>query len=146
MKYIKYLGGAVLAGLLALPVTAFAKDKNEGNLMLSAPVQVGSTQLQPGSYKVEWQGSGPAVNVDILQDNKTVVTAAAKVVAYTEGLRRGGDRAGGGRSPENRHPGNRFREAEGRSAVNAVRTKIATVVSHQAGESPPFCVLSAPPY
>ncbi len=85
MRHIKYLGGAVLAGLLALPVTAFAKDKNEGNLMLSAPVQVGSTQLQPGSYKVEWQGSGPAVNADILQDDKTVATAAAKLVAYTEG-------------------------------------------------------------
>lgn len=86
MKNIKYLGGAVLAGLLALPVTAFAKDKNEGNLMLSSPVQVGSTQLEPGSYKVEWQGSGPTVNVDILQDNKTVVTSPAKVVTYSEGV------------------------------------------------------------
>lgn len=86
MKYIKYLGGAALAGLLALPVTAFAKDKNEGNLMLSNPVQVGSTQLEPGNYKVEWQGSGPNVNMDILQDNKTVVTAPAKVVTYTAGF------------------------------------------------------------
>ncbi len=85
MKYIKYLGGAALAGLLALPATAFAKDKNEGNLLLSDPVQVGSTQLEPGNYKVEWQGSGPNVSVDILQDNKTVVTAPAKLVTYTEG-------------------------------------------------------------
>lgn len=85
MKYIKYLGGAALAGLLVLPVSSFAKDKNEGNLTLANPVQVGSTQLQPGNYKVEWQGSGPAVNIDILQDNKTVATAPAKLVAYTEG-------------------------------------------------------------
>jgi hypothetical protein len=85
MKYIKYLGGMALAGLLALPVTAFAKDKNEGNLTLANPVQVGSTQLEPGNYKVEWQGSGPNVNMNILQDNKTVVTAPAKLVTYTEG-------------------------------------------------------------
>jgi hypothetical protein len=37
-------------------------------------VQVGGTQLQPGHYKVEWQGTGPAVQVTFLRNGKTVAT------------------------------------------------------------------------
>jgi hypothetical protein len=87
MKHIKYLGAAALA-LLLLPATTFAKDKNkdenEGTLMLSSPVQVGSTMLEPGTYKVEWQDSGSTANVNILQQNKTVATVQATVVSYTD--------------------------------------------------------------
>ena len=86
MKCTKYLGGAALAGLLLLlPASTFAKDKNQGNLKLFDPVQVGSTQLEPGDYKVEWNGAGPTVNVNILQNNKTVATTSAKLVGYTSG-------------------------------------------------------------
>jgi hypothetical protein len=89
MTYIKYLGAAALAALLLLPATTFArdkeKDKNEGNLMISDPVQLGSTVFEPGNYKVEWQGSGPAVNVDILRGGKTIATAPATMVGYTAG-------------------------------------------------------------
>jgi hypothetical protein len=85
MKYMEFLGGVALAGLLLLPASAFARDKNEGQLNLSDPVRVGSTTLEPGNYKVEWQGTGPSVNVHFLQDNKTVATTSAKVVGYTAG-------------------------------------------------------------
>ncbi|MGC2185625.1 MAG: hypothetical protein WA637_20325 [Terriglobales bacterium] len=85
MKYMEYLGGAALVGLLLLPAGAFARDKNEGNLKLFDPVRVGSTQLQPGDYKVEWNGTGPTVNVDILRDKKTVATTSAKLIGYTSG-------------------------------------------------------------
>jgi hypothetical protein len=85
MKCTKYLGGAALAGLLLLPASTFARDKNQGNLKLFDPVLLGSTQLQPGNYKVEWNGAGPTVNVNILQDNKTVATTSAKLVGYTSG-------------------------------------------------------------
>ncbi len=85
MKYMEYLGGAALVGLLLLPASAFARDKNEGNLKLFDTVRVGSTQLQPGNYKVEWNGARPTVNVDILQDKKTVATTSAKLVGYTSG-------------------------------------------------------------
>ncbi len=85
MKYTEFLGGVALAGLLLLPVATFARDKNEGDLSLSNPVQVGSTLLKPGDYKVEWHGTGPTVNVDFLRDHKTVATTSAKVVAYTSG-------------------------------------------------------------
>ena len=38
-------------------------------------VQIGSTQLKPGNYNVEWQGTGPAVQVSFQQNGKTVVTS-----------------------------------------------------------------------
>jgi hypothetical protein len=37
-------------------------------------VQIGGTTLKPGTYKVEWQGTGPAVQVSFQQNGKTVVT------------------------------------------------------------------------
>jgi hypothetical protein len=40
----------------------------------SDAVQVGNTQLQPGNYKVEWQGTGPDVQVTFLQNGKAVAT------------------------------------------------------------------------
>jgi len=85
MKYVEHLGAAALVGLLLLPVTTFAKDKNEGSLKLFDTVRVGSTQLQPGNYKVEWNGDGTTVNVNILQDKKTVATTSAKLIGYTSG-------------------------------------------------------------
>jgi hypothetical protein len=86
MKHVKYLSAAALA-LLLLPATTFAKDnkdKNEGTLLISSPMQVGSTLLEPGNYKVEWQNSGSTANVDILRGNKTVATVPATVVSYTD--------------------------------------------------------------
>jgi hypothetical protein len=85
MKYMEYLGGMALVGLLLLPASTFAKDKNEGNLTISDPVHVGSTVLKPGDYKVEWNGAGPTVNVNFLRHRKTVATTSAKLVAYTAG-------------------------------------------------------------
>ena len=41
------------------------------------PLQVGSTQLRPGNYKVEWQGSGSVVQVGFQQNGKIVVTVPA---------------------------------------------------------------------
>ena len=63
MKHIKYLGAAALA-LLLLPATTFAKDKdkNEGTLLLSSPVQVGSTTLEPGTYHVTLQATDKSGN------------------------------------------------------------------------------------
>jgi hypothetical protein len=67
---------------LMLPVFGFAKDngKSEAKINVSEPVQVGSTQLQPGSYKVEWTGSGDAVKVNFLQHNKVVATTDGKLI------------------------------------------------------------------
>jgi hypothetical protein len=76
MKYVALL--AVVASSLTLG--AFAKDKNEGKFTLSDSVQLGSTQLKPGDYKAVWEGTGPDVQVKILQGKNVVATTPAKLV------------------------------------------------------------------
>ena len=76
MKSLKYI--SLLATLaLAFPLSSFAKDKNEHTVTLSDPVQVGGTQLKPGDYKLEWQGSGAGTQVSFIQHGKTMATAPA---------------------------------------------------------------------
>jgi hypothetical protein len=73
MKLLKYT--ALLSTLaLVFSLNCFARSNNERSVTISDPVQVGSTQLKPGTYKVEWQGTGPAVQVSFLQGNKTLAT------------------------------------------------------------------------
>jgi len=76
MKHPKVL--ALLSTLaLLFPFCAFGRDKNQHSVNIGDTVRVGSTQLKPGNYKVEWQGTGPAVQVRFLKDGKTVATAPA---------------------------------------------------------------------
>ncbi len=73
MKQIKYI--AVLCALALLTsLGALARDKNQRTVEILDPVQVGQTQLQPGTYKVEWQGTGPQVQVNFTRSGKTVAT------------------------------------------------------------------------
>ncbi len=73
MKFLKYV--ALLSTLaLLFSLSAFARDKNQHNVNISDAVQVAGTHLQPGSYKVEWQGTGPNVQVNFVQNGKTVAT------------------------------------------------------------------------
>jgi methionine-rich copper-binding protein CopC len=74
MKQLKY---TALLSMLALmfSVCAFARDKNQHSVEIPFSVQVGSTQLEPGTYKVEWQGTGPDLQVNFVRDGKTVATA-----------------------------------------------------------------------
>jgi hypothetical protein len=55
-------------------LSAFARDRNQHTIEISDAVQVGSTQLKPGTYRVEWQGTGPDVQVTFLRNGKTVAT------------------------------------------------------------------------
>ena len=77
MKHRKYL--MALLSILAVlsPLSVFARDKNEHSVDIPDTVQVGGTQLKPGNYKVEWQGTGPDIQVTFLRDGKTVATAPA---------------------------------------------------------------------
>lgn len=76
MKSLKYV--ALLSTLaLAFPLSSFARDKNEHSVTIFDPVQVGSTQLKPGDYKLEWQGTGSSAQVNFMQNGKTVATAPA---------------------------------------------------------------------
>jgi len=60
--------------LLGLGGSAGAARGNARSVEISDVVQIGSTQLKPGNYKVEWQGTGPAVQVSFQQNGKTMVT------------------------------------------------------------------------
>ncbi len=76
MKTLNLL--AVLSTLaLLFPFSALARDRNQHSIDIHDTVQVGSTQLKPGSYRVDWQGNGPTVQVRFLKEGMTVATAPA---------------------------------------------------------------------
>lgn len=74
MKQIKCIALLSMLALLST-VSALARDKNQQSVEILDSVQVGGTQLRPGSYKVEWQGTGPEVQVNFVRDGKTIATA-----------------------------------------------------------------------
>jgi|SRR5579885_3867261 len=75
MKY--ELCSAILAALLLLPMTALARENNSHSVVFANKVTVAGQQLKPGTYKVEWQQTGPHVKVNFIQNDKTVATAPA---------------------------------------------------------------------
>jgi len=68
----------VLGLALMLASSAFAASK--GSLQLSNAVTLNGTTLKAGEYKVQWEGSGPNVEISILQGKNVVATATAHVV------------------------------------------------------------------
>ena len=76
MKHVRYL--ALLSSLAMLSsLSVFARNKNQQSVDIPDTVQVGGTQLKPGNYKMELQGTGPDIQVTFLRDGKTVVTVPA---------------------------------------------------------------------
>jgi hypothetical protein len=76
MKHVKYLALlSIFAVLCSLSV--FARNKSQQSVDIPDTVQVGGAQLKPGNYKMEWQGTGPDIQVAFLRDGKTVVTVPA---------------------------------------------------------------------
>lgn len=88
MKFGKYIGiAAVLISSMSL--NAFAKDKNETRVTFSEKVQVSSTEVKPGTYKLQWEGNGPDVQVKVVSGKDVVATVPAKLVANPSA--KGGD-------------------------------------------------------
>jgi hypothetical protein len=87
----------------------FAGDSNKTNLKLYETTSVEGKALQPGDYKVTWEGSGPDVQVTILQGKETVATFQAHVTE--QAARNAGDAYGsssdanGSRSLTSIYPG-----------------------------------------
>ena len=80
MKLLKYL--ALLSTVtLLFPLSASARDRNQHSVDIPDPVNVGRTNLKPGDYKVDWQGTGPNVQVRFLQHGETMATASATLRA-----------------------------------------------------------------
>ncbi|MCI0352703.1 MAG: hypothetical protein L0Z53_25055 [Acidobacteriales bacterium] len=65
--------------LLSLAIGSYAADKKSDNVTFYDPVKIGSTTLQPGDYKVVWDGTGPDVQVSFVQGKKTVASAPARL-------------------------------------------------------------------
>jgi len=71
-KSITLFGAALL-----FAKTALAGDTNKGTLNVSDDVRVEGQTLKPGKYTVEWNGTGPNVQVTISRGKNTVVTFPA---------------------------------------------------------------------
>lgn len=95
MKFGKYIAiAAVLVSSLSL--NTFAKGKNETWVTFSEKVQVGSTEVKPGDYKLQWDGNGPDVQVKVISGKDVVATVPAKLLANTskqgmDAIQTGGD-------------------------------------------------------
>ena len=76
MKYLRYLTFFSILAVLS-PLGAFARDNNQHSVEIPAAIQVGGVQLEPGNYRVKWQGTGPDIQVTFLRDGKTVATLPA---------------------------------------------------------------------
>ena len=75
MKTVYFAAVLSLTCLLGFGGSAYAARNNAHSVEISDAVQIGGTKLKPGNYKVEWQGTGPAVQVSFQQNGKTLVTA-----------------------------------------------------------------------
>lgn len=78
VSYTRVLQGLVLACSVLFAASAFAANK--ASIDLTHPTQVAGQELAPGSYKVEWEGSGSDVHLTILRGSKQVATTSAQVV------------------------------------------------------------------
>jgi virulence-associated protein VagC len=76
MKHLRYLALLSIFAMLS-SLSVFARNKNQQSVDIPDTVRVGGAQLKPGNYKMEWQGTGPDVQVTFLRDGKTVVTVPA---------------------------------------------------------------------
>jgi len=75
MKYM-----AIVALMLMAPVALLAAPKNSANVTFAETVTVNGTQIPPGNYRVQWQGTGPEVEASILQGKQVLVSAPATLV------------------------------------------------------------------
>jgi len=78
MKFATVSKSLVLGLALLLASSALAATK--ASLSLLDPATVNGTTLKPGDYKLEWDGSGPNVEVSVMQGKKVIAKLPAKVV------------------------------------------------------------------
>jgi hypothetical protein len=78
MKMMR-LSIALLGTALLFSSGAIAKDNNKTSLNITEKVTVEGKTLDPGRYKVEWNGAGPTVQVTVLRGKETVATFPARV-------------------------------------------------------------------
>ena len=78
MKCATISKSVVMGLVLLLASSAFAATK--ASLSLQQPTTVNGTKLKAGDYKLQWDGSGPNVEVSIIQGKNVLTKVPAKVV------------------------------------------------------------------
>ena len=78
MKFATVAKSVGMGLALLLASSAFAATK--ATLTLQGPTIINGAKLKPGAYKLEWEGSGPNVEVSIMQGKKVVAKVPAKIV------------------------------------------------------------------
>ena len=78
MKFATLSKSLVMGLALLLASSAFAATK--ASLQLNDPVTVNGTTLKPGDYKVQWEGTGPNMELSIMQGKNVVAKVPAHVV------------------------------------------------------------------
>ena len=78
MKFSTISKSVVMGLALLLASSAFAVTK--ASLNLQSPTTISGTKLKAGDYKLEWDGSGPNVEVSIMQGRNVLAKVQAKVV------------------------------------------------------------------
>jgi hypothetical protein len=73
-----------LSSTLLFSSAALAGETNKGKLHLAHTIVVDGKPLEPGNYAVEWDGSGPGVQVKILQGKQTVATLSAHLTEQAD--------------------------------------------------------------
>jgi len=78
MKFATVSKSLVMGLALLLASSAFAASK--ADLHLNNPTNINGTKLKPGDYKLVWDGTGPDVEVSIMQGKNVLAKAPAKLV------------------------------------------------------------------
>jgi len=78
MKFATISKSVVMGLALMLASSAFAATK--ASLNLQHPTIINGTKLKAGDYKLVWDGSGPNVEVSIIQGKNVLTKVPAKVV------------------------------------------------------------------
>jgi len=78
MKFAKISKSVIMGLALLLASSAFAATK--ASLNLQDPTTVNGIKLKAGDYKLQWDGSGPNVEVSIIQGKNVLTKVPAKVV------------------------------------------------------------------
>src|SRR5262252_8010816 len=81
MKFAKVTKGLLLGLALLLATSAFAgSEANKGSLTTMTDVTINGKVVPAGDYSLNWEGSGPNVQLNILKGKKVVATTAARRV------------------------------------------------------------------
>ncbi len=78
MKFATISKSVVLGLAVLLASSAFGANK--GSLNLQNPTTINGTKLKAGEYKLEWDGTGPNVEVSIRQGKNVLAKVPAKIV------------------------------------------------------------------